>query len=251
MTSPPPNVDRLRLVNDDGEIVHGAPSYEDLQTIVEELKSKLAGSALQIGNLKRELRDLQGLEPEAGSVRIVLDYWARRVKEEGWWSKLPTFKPGSNRWSAVRGRLKDDWTSEQLCEAVEGALHSLGQRAPRPPRAWADATSIFRNEENCSRNFEAAHDPRLERVKAMRELPVEVQRMIERDNLRPFLARCLCGHLMLAHAPPDARALRVCVHPECLVQGEDGCGDFEELAAAVAGARARWLEKRGRGEATA
>jgi len=190
---------KLTLIDTEtGEVVDGH-SREELELLNERLGAELNGYRLRLGNLQREIRDLQGVEPEAEEIRLVLDYWAKRVVEEGWFSRKPSFRPGSEAWVAVRARLKDRWTAEQLCLVVDGVL---AQPKESTKRAWIHATSIFRNERNCSLHFENAQDPRLERVRGVRELPEELQRAVLTGEIAHLLARCDCSHLRLSHSYP-------------------------------------------------
>lgn len=181
-----------------GEVVDGH-SHEELTLLNERLGAELNGYRLRLANLQKEIRDLQGVEPEAEDIRFVLSYWAKRVIEEGWFTRKPSFRPGSEAWVAVRARLKDNWTTEQLCLVVDAVL---AQPKGSVKRAWIHATSIFRNERNCSLHFENAQDPRMERVRGVRELPVELQKAVMTGEVAQLLARCECSHLRLQHSYP-------------------------------------------------
>src|SRR5687767_14176147 len=67
----------------------------------------LKGKRLQIAKLEHQLARTEGTEPEAADVRTVLEHWAKRVVEEGWWSRRPAFRPGHPRWSACAARLRE------------------------------------------------------------------------------------------------------------------------------------------------
>lgn len=229
----------LRLIDADGVVVaENSHTLQELQDLNQRQAAELNGYRLRLANLQREIRDLQGVEPEAEEVRMVLGYWAKRVVEEGWYTRRPTFKPGDERWSAVRGRLKSDWTAEQLFEVVEGAL---AQPRQKMKRAWLDATSIFRNERNASQHYEFAQDPRMERVKAARELPEEFQAGIDNGELKGLLERCDCGHLRMAHCyplKPEWTIPEMVGWQPCLSGGCD-CMDFDDIQTRMAEWRAK------------
>jgi hypothetical protein len=166
----------------------------------------------------RNLRaDLEAAQPDDRAVRAVLDYWADRVQQEGWWSRRPLFKPGDQRWQAVRGRLKDGRTVQDCELAVEGAL--LGDRK-RIRREWIDATSVFRNNENFERHLERAVDRDQENVVVRRALPAELA-ALDADQLAYLAERCGCGHLRLFHVGcAETAGRQVCAR--C------GCGDYHD-----------------------
>ena len=73
----------------------------DLETLVEQLTAEKRGQSLQIGNLKRELRDLRAADPEQADIRGVLAH-ARAT-----WGKRWAIAPGEKRWNRVRARFHD------------------------------------------------------------------------------------------------------------------------------------------------
>lgn len=240
----------LRLIDGDGQVVEDTYNHEQLQQIIERQEAELCGYRLRVSNLQRKLRDLQGVEPEAGDVKTVLDYWAQRVYEEGWWpARKPTFKPGSDRWTSTRARLKEKWTAPQLCEAVEGALldaskskDRLARQGRQFSRSWIDATSIFRSNERTEHFYEQAHDPNMERVKATRELPEELQAKLATGELGWLLQRCDCGHMHLEHCLPlpEEWTIPAMVGWEpCLVRGCE-CTAFDDIHTQAQ----EWLRRR-------
>lgn len=189
---------RLQLVVDPttGEVLEhaGCVRCAEYEVQLQMKERELRGYALRLARAEGDLRHLQGIEPQAEDVRAVLSHWATRVTEEGWWSVEPKYKPGDERWSAVRARLRDEYAVDYCCIAVEGALM---QPKSQVKREWLDAKCLFRNGANLERAYERAQDPRLERVLGLKALPPELVGL----NLGYLADHCDCGHLRLEHAP--------------------------------------------------
>lgn len=136
----------LRLVDDTGEVRRDLQPYEEVQALYEEIDRKYKGLLLENRNLKKELRDLQAVEPEREKVIAVHDYWADRMVEIGAFKRRPGFKAGNHRCQSIRARLKDrfedrePYTVEELKLVVDGAILSKDHAQKRD---WLDAKSIF------------------------------------------------------------------------------------------------------------
>ena len=137
-----------------------------------------------IRNLKQEIGRIT---PDDENVRMVLDYWADRAVELGWWSRRPLFEPGDERWQPVRGRLRTRTVDESYL-AIEGAF---SQSKHQTKRAYVDATSIFRNNKNFEQHLERAVDVDMENVRVRRQLPPELAGMDE-ERLAALSRRCDC-----------------------------------------------------------
>ena len=148
-----------------------------------------------IRNLKQELKRVT---PDDENVRMVLDYWADRAVELGWWSRRPLFEPGDERWQPVRGRLRTRTVDESYL-AIEGAF---SQSKHQTKRAYVDATSIFRNNKNFEQHLERAVDVDMENVRVRRQLPPELAKLDE-DRLAALARRCDCSHLLMEHYAPS------------------------------------------------
>lgn len=207
----------LRLVDTDtGEVVDGCPDCARLADLVAEQEEHLAmlnrdlkGYRLRLSAKEKEVAELHGTEPNSQKVIEVLNRWADRMVEEGWWRTRPKFKPGDQRWTAVRGRLREKRTVDECFQVIEGSL--LGGR--RTKREWVDASSIFRNNENFERHLERYRDPAQTMVHARRELPPElrVPGMVE-----ALCERCDCGHLRIYHlALPETDGAELCRDCDC------------------------------------
>src|SRR2546430_2362856 len=108
---------QLQLVNPaTGEL------EDERDVLMEQLEAEKKGQSLQIGKLKREIRNLRAVEPNAVVVREILEYWRERCRPRA------TVAIGGKRWEKVRARLQDNldgrgpWTPTELKLAVDGAL---------------------------------------------------------------------------------------------------------------------------------
>lgn len=212
----------LRAVDSNGEVQSSEEKCADCVGYERDLRSK----RLRIGLLEKRLSQAEGTDPDAPEVRAVLDYWATRVVEEGWWQRKPAYRPGHARWTMVGSRLKEpEYDIDYCMTVVEGALtqsrwscNSCG--SVKPKREWLDALSLFR-EGNIEKHYERARDEHMERVKALRKLPPELQ-----DADLTFLTqRCDCGHLRMEHSKPDPwREHRTPCLMDCWC---DGFSDYE------------------------
>lgn len=207
----------LRSVDTRSGEVHDHSSHEDLQTQLDMAARELAGYRIRLARAEAEVRRVQGDAPEAGEVKSCLDYWAKRVVEEGWWSRLPAFKPGHPRWSAVSARLQEpEYDPTYLTTVVEGALM---QPRSQLKREWIDAQSIFK-QGNLERHYERALDPRAERVRQVMQLPDDLLYA----DLKVLAAKCDCGHLSIAHSrwmDPHYGYERPCLFHGCECLGFD------------------------------
>lgn len=215
-------VPNLRVVNTEtGEVVEGEACaacastrgiVEQVQTELDMANRELSGYRLRLAQSEAAVRDLHVTDPESEQVAYVLRHWARRVVEDGWWSRTPKFKPGCPRWTVVRARLKDGYDANlDLVAAVEGAL--LPQKGG-VKREWLDVTTILRNGSNLERARERFYDPRALKVIQWRQLPEALVRM------GPMLDQqchvCDCGHLRLFHITmPGFDGLELCKFCDC------------------------------------
>jgi hypothetical protein len=224
----------LRAVPDfDTGEVHvpvGAPSsYGEALQVIERQNAELNGYRLRVSRLERDLAAKQAADPDAGQVRTVLDWWADRATETGWWSRRPMFKPGDHRWRAVKNPLQDGREVDYLLVVVDGAFMQPRQQVKRE---WLEPKTIFGN--MIETHFERAQDSDMERVRALRVLPKE----IVEDPFLPDL--CLpcdhCGHIELDH-----QKWSLALEQPCLVHGCH-CTGYDDLHARCE----RWKAERER-----
>lgn len=205
------------------------PGCEERETTIEMQGRELNGYRLRLAAKEKELARVQGVAPDAGDVKQVLDRWASRVIEEGWWSRKPAYRPGHPRWSTVSARLQEPEYDIQYClEVVEGALFSTGRDCrgcgqKLPKREWLDATSIF-SAKNIERHYERAQDPYCQRVRKALKLPPAAEKLFGDPALPYLLEECDCGHVRLDHSKGDPA--RDGTQP-CLVHG-CWCEDYSD-----------------------
>lgn len=205
------------------DIPEGAPAtYAEALEINTRLTAELNGYRLRVGRLEREIARRQAVEPDAIKVRTVLDWWADRALETGWWSRRPMFHPGDHRWKAARGQLVEGREVEYLLVVVDGAFM---QPKREVKREWLEPKTIFGSMIEC--HFERAQDHGLERVRALRVLPKE----IVNDPFLPSLCTPCdhCGHIELDH-----QKWSLTLEQPCLVHGCacDAYDDFHSRAEA-------------------
>lgn len=211
----------LKLVDTTtGEIVES----DDREVLIEQLQAELRGKSLQIGKLRREVRELRLTEPEAATIMDVLSYWRERCAPRA------HIVAGGKRWEKVRARLKDKpvdrppWTPEELKKVVDGALLDPWlSGADRRSKGYLDAETIFRDPEQVERLLNLA-------LGFSAKAGVELADLIAiGDELRvvhwPLLLRsCVCDHRRIEHskADPERQGREPCLIPEC------PCEDFHE-----------------------
>jgi hypothetical protein len=134
---------RLLVNPETGEVVE-----DQRDILIRQLEDEKRGQSLQIGLLKKELRELAAVEPEAQVILDVLSYWKERCK--------PTARIAlkGKRWAKVRARLRDrfddrePWTADELKLAVDGALLDPWLNGTdRDSKGFLDAETIFRDSE--------------------------------------------------------------------------------------------------------
>lgn len=197
-----------------------------LIAVVDELEERITSLTKVIRDrdrvitvLRSDLATAMGEEPEADNIVGVLDYWANRVVELGWWSRRPISPPASDRWRAVRARLAEGRSPEYIRLAVDGALL---QKKERTKREYVDIASICKPR-SVEWNYERLKDPRLQWVRPVQEAPVSLrERWLEVVDLADM---CDCGHIRLDH-----QRFAWGQEPECLVHGCH-CEAFDDLHA--------------------
>jgi hypothetical protein len=205
---------KLHVVDaETGELVRD----DDRDILIEQLERELRGKQLAIGKLKRELRDLRAVEPEALIVRDVLDYWRERCKPRA------TIAIGGKRWEKVRARLRDQldrgkpFTPAELKLAVDGALLDpwLSGR-DRRSKGYLDAETIFRDAEMVERLRDLAVGFDAETGVAIHDL-LDVADALRLVHWPMLLEGCVCGHRRIEHSRPDPRleGLEGCFACEC------------------------------------
>jgi uncharacterized phage protein (TIGR02220 family) len=93
-----------------------------------------------IRNLKSELEQELGVEPEADAVRRVLNLWADAMLDCRWYSRRPKFRAGDDRWKPVRKRLREGYSEEYLGVVVEAVRFA---DADRVKRQWLEPKTLF------------------------------------------------------------------------------------------------------------
>jgi hypothetical protein len=210
-----------------GEIVPQRDDDRDI--LIEEQQAKLTAAHLQIGKLKKELRDLRAVEPEALVIKDVLDYWRERCKPTA------TIAVGGKRWEKVRGRMKDNldrghpFTPAELKLAVDGALLDpwLSGR-DRKSKGYLDAETIFRDAEMVERLLSLAVGFEANAGVGLGEL-LEVADEMLFVGWPMLLEQCTCSHRRIAHTQRDrhAEGRSPCIEcEECLDFDHDWCAPF-------------------------
>jgi hypothetical protein len=203
----------LRLVVDreTGEV------QDDHDLLVAQLESELRSKNLQIARLKQELRSVRGLEPQAATIRDILEYWRERCKPRA------TIAPGGKRWEKVRARLNDrldnrpPWTVEELKLAVEGALLDPWlSGSDRRSKGYLDAVTVFRDPEQVERLVELACGWQSE----IGILPSQMPRAVLETK---YCLPCDCGHARMEHTVPDPARDGRCPCLRC------DCPDYDDL----------------------
>jgi hypothetical protein len=211
---------QLHLVNAaTGELVE----HDDRDIQIEQLESELRGKRLAIGKLKRELKELRSVEPEAEIVRDVLTYWQQKCAPRS------TIAPGGKRWEKVRARLKDKldgrdpWTPDELKLAVDGALLDpwLNGTAPKS-KGYLDAETIFRDAEMVEKLRNLALGFKATAGVGLGDL-LDVTAELGTANWSHLLKVCVCQHRRLEHSRPDPsrEGREGCLTPGC------ECEDFD------------------------
>lgn len=206
----------LRLIDAaTGEIV----KHDEREILVEQLQAELRGKSLTIGKLKRELKELRAVEPEAETIRGVLEYWRSKC------SPRAQIAIAGKRWEKVRARLRDKldgrdpWTPPELKLAVDGALLDpwLSGR-DRRSRGYLDAETIFRDAEMVEklRNLAIGFEARA--GLAVGEL-LDVADELALVDWKLLLRVCVCRHRRIEHHRPSPR--EGCLAPDC------PCEDFD------------------------
>lgn len=215
-----PERPQLHLIDaSTGEIVE----HNEHDILIDQLQAELKGKSLQIGKLKREVRDLRATDPEAQTIRDVLSYWQERC------APRTHIAIAGKRWEKVRARLRDQldgrgpWTPDELKLAVDGALLDpwLSGR-DKGSKGYLDAETIFRDAEMVEklRNLAVGFDARA--GVGLGDLLDGIDQLAHVD-WKHLLLVCLCDHRRLEHSRPD---------PErdgregCLIQGCE-CVDFD------------------------
>jgi uncharacterized phage protein (TIGR02220 family) len=128
----------LRLVDPAGEL-QGTTCPDCL--VKDQEKTRMYRSLdAQIKNLKAELEAEQGSEPEAGDIRAVLTYWCLKMVDTGWYTRQPKFKPGDERWKAVRRRLREGYSVAYMRTVTDSIAFADTQRVRR---AWLEPKTLF------------------------------------------------------------------------------------------------------------
>lgn len=204
---------QLRLIDSHtGEVVE-----DEREILIEQLEAEKKGQSLQIGRLKRELKELRAVEPEAKTIREILDYWRGLCKPTA------VIVPASKRWEKVRARLKermderDPWTPAELRLAVDGALLDpwLNGRA-RGSKGYLDAVTIFRDAEMVEKLRDLALGFKAEASIEVRDL-LDVAAELRIVSWRQVLRLCECGHRRIEHVP----GVESCIRCECSEFFED------------------------------
>jgi len=222
MAANPAEKPQLTLVDTaTGEVVEDERDF-----LIEQLQADLKGKQIAIGKLKRELKELRSVEPEAKEIREVLDYWRAACKPRA------IIAPGGERWEKVRARFKDKleiegeprppWTIAELKLAVDGALLDpwLNGTAPKS-KGYLDAKTIFKGPEQVERLKDLALRLQFEVGMTAKQL-IEASRTLSAVGLdwKHLLAPCLCGHTRVEHRRSDNILWDDCLTPGC------ECGEF-------------------------
>jgi hypothetical protein len=211
---------QLHLVDlQTGELV----PQDDREILIEQLQGELKGKSLQIGKLKRELRELRSVEPEAETVREILEYWRERC------SPRATLAPGGKRWEKVRARLKDKlddrepWTPAELKLAVDGALLDpwLSGKA-KGSKGYLDAETIYRDAEQVEKCRNLALGFQASAGIGLGDL-LDVIDQLGGVDWKHILQVCVCGCRRFEHSRPDPNfhGREGCLAPGC------SCDDFD------------------------
>lgn len=208
-----PERPQLRLIDSNtGEVVE-----DEREVLIEQLTADLRTKQLAIGKLKRELKELRAVEPEAKVIRDVLGYWRDACKPSA------QIAPASRRWEKVRARLKDrlddrdPWTPAELKLAVDGALLDpwINGRA-RGSRGYLDAVTIFRDAEMVEKLRDLALGFKAQASVGVRDL-IAVSAELRVVDWRQVLRLCECGHRRIEHVP----GVEACIRCECREFFED------------------------------
>lgn len=180
----------------------------------------------KIRDLKNRLAEKMAEEAEADDTVLgVLNFWYDRALETRWWSRRPKFEPGDAEWKATRAPLNKHYTPPDLRRVIDGAFLEADEARRRGRtfrRHWLKPSFIF-DSARIDTLFEAAFDPRFQRVRLARELPeVLRQRYWEVESSAD---PCACGHIRFDHHKP--RPLEDVLDPPCAVPGCH-CEAFEE-----------------------
>lgn len=124
---------------------------DTIQTDLELAEKELQAKRRRISQLQKEMEDLRAEEPESQEIREVCAHWI---------AYHPTAKcpPGGKRWEKVRARLKDKFTAERICLAIDVAhafpYELYGNRFRDPVKGSkerVDLTYICRDETTVER----------------------------------------------------------------------------------------------------
>jgi hypothetical protein len=212
---------RLLINPQTGEVVE-----DERDILIHQLEAEKRGQSLQIGLLKKELRELRAVEPEAQHIKEVLAYWRERINP-----RAVALAPGGKRWEKVRARFRDNldgrdsWTVEELKLAVDGALLTPWLNGTDPQakgQSWLDAETIFKSDKQVERLRDTALGFKARTGTDIAPILDVMEQMIDVD-WKLLLRVCMCDHRRVSHSLPDPNRNGA---EGCLVHG-CGCTDFD------------------------
>lgn len=216
-----PERPNLRLINADGEIVE-----DEREILIDQLQAELKGKSLQIGRLKRELKELRSVEPEQEEIRGVLAYcnevWKRRLH----------IIPASEGWEKVRARFHDriesrnnqPWTVAELKLAADGALLDpwMSGREHRS-KGYLAPKHVYKSPDKVQEMFDLGLGFKAKAGIGLGDL-VAVGDELGVVSWKQMLRSCCCEHRRIEHSFPDPNqgGREGCLIPGC------PCLDFDE-----------------------
>jgi hypothetical protein len=198
MTAPRP---QLRLVVDaeTGELVE----QDERDVLIDQLQAEKKGQSLQIGKLKRELRELRAVEPQHEQIREVLVYC-----NEVWQRRLHII-PASEGWEKVRARLADKiegrepWQVAELKLAADGALLDPWMSGrDRRSKGYLAPKHVYKSPDKVQEMIALALGFEGKAGVGLGDL-LEVMDDLGHVNWRHLLRICECGHRRQEHAKGD------------------------------------------------
>jgi hypothetical protein len=206
---------RLLINPQTGEVVE-----DERDILIHQLEAEKRGQSLQIGLLKKELRELRAVEPEAQHIKEVLGYWREKCNPNA-----TAIAPGGKRWEKVRARFRDNldgrdsWTTAELKLAVDGALLDpfLNGTDPKSKAdGFLDATTIFRDDKQVERLMHLAVGFKVKAGVGVPEL-LEVGDQLGHVSWNFLLQTCSCGHKRIehAHSDPTLEGRELCFLCDC------------------------------------